>query len=92
MTDVVHGLVDTVRSALKMAYAALGVSNLNSQKIAELEGRLRDVETQVENLLDEYEEEKRRARGKAIAAGKWHAKANRLKDDLDRLSSNLTST
>jgi hypothetical protein len=93
MSDVVFGLVDTVRSAIKMAYAALGVSNLNAQKILELDGRLKDLEAQIVTLIAEYEAEKSLARGKAISAGKWRAKAKRLKDDLDRLSSQIgTST
>jgi hypothetical protein len=91
MSDVVYGLVDTVRSAINMAYAALGVSKINAEKIAELDARLKDIEAQVESLLVDYEDEKRRARGRAIAAGIWRAKAERLKADLDQISAQMAT-
>jgi multidrug resistance efflux pump len=87
MADVVYQLFDTVRSAVGMAYAALGVSQLNAQKIAEIERRLKELEAQVDELQAAYESEKRKARGRAISTGIWQAKAHRLRAELDQVKS-----
>lgn len=89
MADVVFELFETVRSAVKMAYAALGVSNLNAQKIVEFEGRLKKMEMHIDDLLVEYEQAKRQVHGRATAAGIWRAKAMKLKAELDHLSSEI---
>lgn len=89
MPDVFHGLVDAVRSAINMAHVALNVSRLNAGKIAEIERRLQCLEAQVDSLLADYEEEKRRARGRAISAGIWRARAEGLKAELDQVSARL---
>jgi hypothetical protein len=75
-----------------MAYAALGISRLNGSKIAELEARLKTIELKTDELLAGYEEEKSRARGRSISAGKWRAKASRLQAELDRLASQISES